>query len=1121
MTLQRALDQDTGATFQWRAEVMQLVHWGGFHGVTSIDLAPNTTLISGASGTGKSTILDAYLALMMDSNTPFNGASNDAAVGRARGATQRSLLTYLRGKTDDIRENGEAAERVLRGDSTWTWGAVSMTFVDGAEHRFTALRLYYVPRSATKDSDVTKKLCTIAGIVDLKEFEPLAVDKFDKRAIRSRFPSMATHDTYESFAITMHTRLGIGAKGDGGNALRLLARIQAGRPVTTVDDLYKSMVLEPPSTFDAADRAVRHFTDLEAAYEEMETAAAKQSALQQIKNLWHEHEKQSAHAASIDSLGLERGAQSPFAHWAATFESALIDTAVRGNRSARDEAFKQQLEAENEGRTLAGRVSALDRDIDDAGGGTLRSLAVEIEALQDEHENASAARNTFDDGTSVLGLSVANGDDFAVVQAEARSFIATGHDEQSGALQEQREEIQQHLWPRRQEVLGLNEERQSLEGRAGRVPKEWHDARVEAARAAGFDPQDLPFVAELIDVLPEHVEWRTAAEVTLNSVARVMLVDERLLDRLSRAIDHLRWKVRLNFEGVTRRSSEPRDMDPTMLSGKLAYKETPFTPWIHDRLTSPNVDALCVASPAELAGGGRRVTKSGQTRHGQRGAHGRTNTPPIIGFDNVTRLAEIDERLAAINREVEAANADLNRVAEHERDLTRRRDAHRLVADTRWEAIDVRSIALRIDALSEQRDRILESDDRLRELQEQRQAVLELQDEASRQKYRAEAKVESLDNAHTALEERLGQLDAEVRLLVTSGQTCTTDQSAALSHRFSEVADAANYQPDTFPEHLARLAKALRTDRGNAQQAAERASASLTTVFDAYQARWPDPNLGVGLDSYSDYLAILDEITATGLHERRQEWVRRLTGWTGEDLVPLNGAFDSAIEEIQDRLDPVNAILDSLPFGAHRDRLRIDLGRVHREEQTRFRRRLREMSSGATSELTVDQAEAKFKQLRAFIDQIRPPSTPGDRNRREYYLDVRKHIELSAMVIARDGSVRAEFRSLGEKSGGETQELVAFIVGAALRFQLGDETRSCPRFATVLLDEGFVKADSEFAARGVNAWKGLGFQLIVAAPFDKVTALEPHFEQLLGVTKNPTSGHARIDDITDTVGSAL
>jgi uncharacterized protein YPO0396 len=110
-------------------------------------------------------------------------------------------------------------------------------------------------------------------------------------------------------------------------------------------------------------------------------------------------------------------------------------------------------------------------------------------------------------------------------------------------------------------------------------------------------------------------------------------------------------------------------------------------------------------------------------------------------------------------------------------------------------------------------------------------------------------------------------------------------------------------------------------------------------------------------------------------------------------------------------------------------------------------------------------------------------------------------VEVTAVRENRDGVAVATYASLGDKSGGETQELIAFIVGAALRFQLGDEDRARPRFAPVFLDEGFIKADSQYAGRAVNAWLGLGFQLMIGAPFDKVSALEPSMQLILAVTK--------------------
>ena len=154
------------------------------------------------------------------------------------------------------------------------------------------------------------------------------------------------------------------------------------------------------------------------------------------------------------------------------------------------------------------------------------------------------------------------------------------------------------------------------------------------------------------------------------------------------------------------------------------------------------------------------------------------------------------------------------------------------------------------------------------------------------------------------------------------------------------------------------------------------------------------------------------------------------------------------------------------------------------------------------------------------MDQLRVPSQTGEAvgasTDRDRLLDVRRHVEISAeRYDSLTGELTATYRTLGEKSGGESQELVAFIVGSALRFRLGDELRSRPRFAPVFLDEGFVKADSEFAGRAVRAWKGLGFQLIIGVPLDKVTGLEPHMDELLAITKNSTTHQSWITPIRD------
>ncbi|MBS1837460.1 MAG: AAA family ATPase [Actinobacteria bacterium] len=1099
---------------QWRAEAMQLVNWGGFHGFERIEFSPESTLVAGATGSGKSTILDAYLALMMDSNTPFNGASNDATIGRARSKEQRNLLTYLRGKLDDTTADGEDTARVLRGATKATWGAIAVTFIDRSANRFTAARIYHVARNANSDTDITKRLCTIEGTIDLRDLADLTETLFAKRALEARYRNLSVHSTYTQFAATVQTRLCIGTHGDGSNALRLLARIQAGKAMPTVDALFKTMVLETPPTFAAADAAAAHFVDLEDSYEQMVTAQQKRGTLEGITENWKLRKTQLEAIAAIDALHLDAADQSPFLHWAAATETRLVAEAVAANQDGLERANDDHEKLATQANRLRERHGELERAHRDAGGGAIEDIDRKLEHLRGALDTARTARGTFDARTAVLELQVSSEADLRAAKAAAETFLATGYTAATKTLEAERGAVDREvLWPAQNQRAALLREQQSLQGRSGRVPEVLHNARVEAAAALGVDPSELPFVAELIDLADGQREWRDAAELALSAMTRIMLVDDRLLDTLTVRIDRLDWRTRINYQGVELRDLPPAALDPDMLSGKLLYADdSPFTWWVQERLTRSDTDALCVSRPEDLDGQGRRVTRSGQLRQGRRGAHGRNNQPPIIGFDSASRIAEIETELSGLNATIKGAERHITEIEGRGQRLTALRDAHYDVANTRWATIDVGSPERQIDELTEQRERILDSDNQLAELSRQLESITSELKEADRDEILAEARVNHLKGTIQELEDRSEQLSREMERLAATGYAHTEDQAELLDDILPR--DEAGYDATRFATQLAATSRELKARRDAADERIRAVEQQLTRTFRTYQERWPDPNLGVDIASYPDYAEILDGITASGLDSKRVEWAHRVTSWTGEDLVPLHLAFDEAVEEIKERLAPVNDILDSLAFGAHGDRLHIELRHIHRDDQARFRKQLKELSSGVLSNVAFDAVEARFKQLRAFIEQIRPDSSIKGHNRDDY-LNVHRHLELSAVALDGEGNVRAKYTSLGGKSGGETQELAAFIVGAALRYQLGDETRSVPRFAPVFLDEGFVKADAQFAGRSVKAWRGLGFQLIVATALGTVSALEPHMDEILVVTKNPDTGRARVQAMAD------
>jgi uncharacterized protein YPO0396 len=1122
----------TDDTLQWRAEHLQLVNWGGFPGRVTVDLHGDATMISGASGVGKSTVLDAYTALLMPSDTKFNGASNDAVAGRARGVGQRNLLSYLRGAVDvvDDPRTGRPVETLLRGQGSDTWGAVAMTFVNDQQRRFTALRTYYVPRRATRSSEVQMQLATLDAPVDLATLEAAVPDRFHANTLKKLYPGVRVHRTYAEFAAVLHARLGIGANGDGAKALRLLARIQAGNQVRSVDELYKEMVLERPTTFAAADRAVEHFDDLESAYTAMRTEEQKQELLAPITELHARKVAALARTEELDAFGVAAKGDTPVRLWLLRTHARLLGAAVEDNRQGRARVAGE-LQASSRALT------ALDTDLESAkdehraaGGATLERLAVDIEREQVLREERLSRRGGLLDRMAPLHdlpdlgedaeQALGSREEYARLVARAERWLAE-HPDEAARLVSERDEVMGARYPLLARRKELEAERASLEGRAGRVPEQLHTLRGEVARASGLSLAELPFVAERVDVAPEESRWRLAIETVLAGTARLMLVPLDRLEHFSAAIDSLHLRGRLTFEGAELDLDAPAAPDRDRVAGKLLFQDSPFRGWVQQHLAEPSRNALCVESADGLSGGGYRVTLAGQTRSGRRGSHGRGDRRNIIGFSNADSLAEIDEELTSIERSLTGLDDRLAQVEAATRLLDLRRVAFDAVRGQGFDDLDVATCDGRIADLERRRDEILTADDRLNTL-EQHIAALEGQlDEARRHRFQLDELKTRLDAEHGELVEAEDQVNDELDRIEQSGRVELAEQQADRLDQEFAAAAAPDDPADLarFHENAGRLQARLNAAVSTAQVEVEHVDRELAGIFRAYQLQWDDPNLGTGVEAYPDFARILTDIEATGLAQRRSEWRRRLTEWSGQDLVPLAGAMSASVEEIEDRLEPINAILRRLEFGAAKDRLRIRLRRLAPAHVQAFVRDLRELSRGTTRELGEEQMEERFTQLRRFMDQLRRPDHgyDGDRgSERDRLLDVRRHVEISAERYDRlTGELKATYRTLGEKSGGESQELVAFIVGSALRFRLGDEMRSRPRFAPVFLDEGFVKADSEFAGRAVGAWKGLGFQLIIGVPLDKVTGLEPHMDELLLITKHPGTQLSSIFAITD------
>ncbi|OAZ44574.1 hypothetical protein A9Z40_11795 [Microbacterium arborescens] len=1083
---------------QWLAEDLQLINWGGYEGAHRVRFSPGATLLCGGSGSGKSTLMDAYIALMMPHTTPFNGASNGGVTGRPRGSEQRNILSYGRGKIDESRTEDGTKMTVLRGDGEDTWTAVSMTWIDHDGSQFTAVRAWYIPASARVLEDTVRVRATTDRAFDLRSLEPAAAQRLSDSAVRDA--GLEPVGTDREFSARLHAVLGIGAAGAGAKAMSLLARIQAGQQITTVDDLYKRLVLEEPETMETADAVVAHFDGLESTRMRMLTARQQVTALTPIPQLRAKMAAAAERVNLIDEVGSFSDAGSLATLWRADRRLGMlreVETELRERKTAAEVTLREKraladgAEAERDGLIDVLRLS---------GGDRLATAQRELREVERRLADVRRHREVLDAALRGLGVELSNRDEFTAFISRARAELADS--DAKARARSAFAEAASAAKAARIEVAELEAEAQRVASRHGNIPPALHESRERLAEAAGLTTADLPFVGELVEVRTEFEPWREAFNLALGGFATTVLIDTAHLGRFRAAIESVHTPVRLRFEGVHAGMEPVVNLDPQTLPGRLDYQSSPFTGWLQERLETRH-GYVCVDSSAELPKHRMALTITGQVAQGNRGAHGGHGRENVLGFSNERRRHDVARLIDDARRRLDDALRE-RKVAETELDTVDSRLAvYAKITDLTWEEVDV-------EAVTAERDRWIgvQSDvtaanpeiaDVQRRISDIKDRISHLRDEIARssiERDQIEAQwaevIDDVDSDQSVLD------DAE-----RAERTLTAAQSAFLDERFHLDGPTSDASPsealNRFSAALATAAQRLAEDRRAAVDALDESREGLRRIMASFLERWPNPNLLPDPDtSIDDFERALQALETSGLHELEAEWRDSLLKLSGNDLTNLDSTLSRSIREIRDRIDPINRIMQDLPFYDDDHRLQITTRENQSEPRRRFRRELREVRGLIENATTDDEREHAYRRISRLIGHMRRSAPDfGD------LIDVRNHVRVSAeRVDAVTKEHVALYDHIGEKSGGESQELIAFIVGAALRYQLGDASAERPRYAPVFMDEALIKADAHFTKRAIGAWRGLGFQLVIGAPNDKYSAIEPHVDVEYDILKD-------------------
>lgn len=1089
-------------TVQWRLAEVQLLNWGTFDGLHRVPIARKGQLITGGSGSGKSSLLDGIAAVLTpDGLLQFNAAAQGA--GAVRG--DRSVVSYVRGawsKAAD-EEQDRVVSRYLRPGTVVS--GVLLRYEDGADAVVTLARLMFLKGTSTDKSDLRDAYVLELGELDLDHLRGFVTSQatgIDTRGLQRAYPKavLTTSGKHAKFYARLGSVLGI----SGDNALQLLHRTQSAKNLGSLDHLFRTFMLDRPQTFTIADNAVRQFGELDAAHKHVVDLRLQRDALTVMRDLGHSYDDASARATAAGELrDLVRPHEARERLRLARQERAVADMEAQQADAALAIARDADAAASEDHR-LAQQV------LDRAGGADLVQLDGRIGDAQREVAHRRAQLQRLTRQLADVGIDRAPSDEAQFVELRA---LADDELRQPDAKLDMAHPAVRRLAQFTEQRSRIDAELKALRDSRSNVDARRLDVRARLATHLGVPERAVPFAGELLEVQPSERRWTGAIERVLRPLATTLLVRAEHLAAARRWIDGASLGTRLTYEAVSADVPTPRSLaSDASLVRKVTVAEGGFHDWLAHRL-SDRYDIACVETADELDRYARAVTIRGQVKRSAT----RYEKDDTFAVDDPTRwlLGSSDARLEALLEQHAEADAEAKRAAREVEELqagvslrTRRRQQLAQLLTESWEQYDTKSASARVE-----------------QLQRQRLVLTSASGDLQRASAAAEEARAAATLARSAADEALADHRAARRSLEVLEAAIVAAERAIAGDELGELPSAAFEQLDArFREirrrmTLADLADAARDVERRLGKERERAIAErdvaaqdFAAAATGFKGRWPTASADfvARVDDRVGFKTLLETIEANDLPSQEQSFRRLLRDKSSTVVGFLRKELLDAPKEVRERIAPVNESLGRSQFD--RDRfLRIRVKLTRGETVTRFLAELAQIAEGSWDDEDAASAERRFEVLAQLMARL-SSSDSADRKWRELCLDTRQHVSFLAEVVDRSGIVHETYDSGASLSGGQQQKLVVFCLAAALRYQLTEDGSELPRYGTVILDEAFDKADSTYTRMAMDVFVEFGFHMVLATPLKLLQTLEPYIGGV-AVVQNPTQRLSTVDQL--------
>ncbi|MCR8892807.1 ATP-binding protein [Bacteroides sp. ET336] len=1083
-------------TSGFRLKYMEIYNWGTFHErIFRMEPQGNNALLTGANASGKSTIIDALLTLMVPAKKDrfYNQSSGVEKKGN------RTEETYVLGNYGNIQRDGEsgASTQSLRDHSAYS--VLLATFTNTDTRVVTVFQVRWF-----SGGELRRTFGLAHCELDIKtDFQPFDGKGMWRRRLESSHKGNRTMVEFFEGPVGYADRITQLFGMRSVKALSLFNQIVGVKVLDDLDDFIRTNMLEEQHAESQYIMLKDSFKTLMEAKTNIEKAGKQIELLTPISEYADEIKE---YAQKIKQLSMDRES---IDYWFArkTIELGKERVDSLEQEQERLEKEEKKLRDDEDRMRQDERSIALAIENDEVGR-KIKEMEQEIKRLEELRDERVSRMDEYNSVASVLSLTTDPDKDTFISQRDSVAGRLEGMNagieqkiRETITFENERKDIGQRIDEYIKTIDSLKKNKNNISGRESEI-------REMILEHTGATKDEIPFIGELIRVNPAEMEWEGAIEKILHNFALHLLVPDQYYHEVNKflnsndlkgRITYYRYRTYNSLAGMdTFTSDDARLLDKIEIRPDSEYEE-----WIRDTIFQ-KYNYACVENLEEF----ERYQEKAVTREGlikfSHDRHEKDDRPQVVskanyilGWDNQDKISLLQHEIKELQEKDIELMAKLNDINSEKQKLQYDYDMSKKLVDMfkDFDAINWKEYATRLQEKLSDKAELEKNNNTIQALQKQleqvRQAIRKISLEEIRDK------VSQISDIKSKIKETKYEMEECQKAISSMRSILLSDFEQAYEELKNCTYEDLDKEYKSFISRNDRERNKLFNKKREAEDKAKNHIRDFKYPSEYITEKFKDWRSDVNALPDADNIDLIDEY---------QEMLRRLQR---ENLPKYEKQFDNYLQKtltdkvgdfrmffinwksaIDDNIRMLNESLHGIDYRKQpATYIQLVMQTRINEEVREFRRLMDEaMPNVQKINSTIDGRKIHFRDhIQPFMERL---ENEDWRNR---VMDVRSWFTYKAEEFNRNtGNKETTYENMGHLSGGEKAQLTYTILGSAIAYQFG-LTKSGMQdnsFRFIAIDEAFKAQDEDKARYLIDLCKQLHLQLLVVTPNDNIHIVE-------------------------------